>query len=107
MSEGSEANTATMPNPVGEQKAIANPACESKALEIIDKTGGIKTSRDFKNVMAALMEDLMRQSVEPRIGNAVCNAGGKLLKIIELEIKYGRLGTADGPPPEKTILLTS
>jgi hypothetical protein len=35
------------------------------------------------------MSDLISGAVTPDIGNATCNAGGKLLKVMELQHKYG------------------
>lgn len=35
------------------------------------------------------MSNLLDGSVSPVVANAVCNAGGKLLKAVELEHKYG------------------
>lgn len=34
------------------------------------------------------MADLLQNKVSPQIANAVCNAGGKLLKVVEMELKY-------------------
>lgn len=34
------------------------------------------------------MTDVIRGSVSPEVTNAACNAGGKLLKMVELEYKY-------------------
>jgi hypothetical protein len=39
--------------------------------------------------MSNLMSDLLAERVAPRVGTAVCNAGGKLLKVVELQFKYG------------------
>jgi len=39
--------------------------------------------------MSNLMSDLLAERVTPRVGTAVCNAGGKLLKVTELQFKYG------------------
>ena len=39
--------------------------------------------------MSNLMSDLLAERVTPRVGTAVCNAGGKLLKVVELQFKYG------------------
>ena len=39
--------------------------------------------------MSALMADLIEGRVTPAIGNATCNAAGKLLKVVELNMKYG------------------
>ena len=55
---------------------------------------GIKTSKDFADLMSGLMSDLISGKVTPNVGNATCNAGGKLLKVIEMEYKYGTDGTA-------------
>jgi hypothetical protein len=50
-------------------------------------------------MMSALMTDLIVGAVTPQIGNAVCNAGGKLLKVVELQIKYGKQGNPQGTTP--------
>src|SRR5262245_13707851 len=57
-------------------------------------THSIKTGRDFADLMSSLMSDLLGQKISPEISNAVCNAGGKLLKIAELQFKYGRPDSA-------------
>lgn len=54
--------------------------------------------------MSALMSDLIDGSVTPSVGNAVCNAGGKLLKIVELQYKYGK--PHPRLPDQKTLELT-
>jgi len=64
-------------------------------------TQGIKTGHDFANLMSALMSDLIDGRVAPNVGNATCNAGGKLLKVVEMQFKYG----TDGPGQRKTLVL--
>lgn len=54
--------------------------------------GGIKDDRDFAAAMSTMMGDLIEGSVTPAVGNAVCKAGGNLLKVIELKYKYGSNG---------------
>lgn len=49
---------------------------------------GVKDGKDFANMMSALMSDVLDGTVTPDIANAACNAGGKLLKIVEMEFKY-------------------
>lgn len=51
---------------------------------------GIRTADDFKSLMSAQMSDLIEGRIDPRVGNAVCNTGGKLLKVVEMQFKYGR-----------------
>lgn len=50
---------------------------------------GVRTGEDFANLMSALMSDVITGRVTPDIANATCNAGGKLLKIVEMQYKYG------------------
>lgn len=65
----------------------------------------IRTSHDLKNFTAALISDLVAGRITPNIGNATCNATGKLLKTVELEYKYG----TDGPDTglQRALLLTA
>ena len=39
--------------------------------------------------MSALMSDLIEGNVKETVGNAACNAAGKLLKVVEMQMKYG------------------
>lgn len=50
--------------------------------------GGINSSGDFRNFMSAIMTDVIQGALSPDVTNAACNAGGKLLKMVELEYKY-------------------
>lgn len=49
----------------------------------------IRTAFDFAAVMSALISDIIEERVDSDTANAICNAGGKLLKVIELQQKYG------------------
>lgn len=53
--------------------------------------------------MSALMSDVVSGAVAPQVGNAACNAGGKLLKVVELQYKYGT--NTKEPGGGKTLLL--
>jgi hypothetical protein len=44
--------------------------------------------------MSSLMTDIIQGSITPAVGNATCNAGGKLLKVVEMQYRYG--STASG-----------
>lgn len=57
---------------------------------------GVHTGRDFANLMSALMSDIIEGRVTPSVGNATCNAGGKLLKVVEMQYKYGTDGPGTG-----------
>jgi hypothetical protein len=47
-------------------------------------------------MMSALMSDVIEGNVTPQVSNAAVNAGGKLLKVVEMQLKYGT--TIDGSP---------
>lgn len=49
------------------------------------------------------MSDIIAARVTPAVGNAVCNAGGKLLKVVELQLRYG---SAKEPNGERVLHLT-
>lgn len=53
--------------------------------------------------MSSLMSDLIEGTVAPNVGNATCNAGGKLLRIVELQYKYG---TTNSDGKSKTLTLS-
>lgn len=72
---------------------------DTKTLQF--SQNGIKTSVDFANLMSALMTDLLTGRVSPQVGNAVCNAGGKLLKIVEMQARYG---TPEGQQSKEKVL---
>lgn len=40
-------------------------------------------------MMSAMMSDIIEGTLNPQTANAAINAGGKLLKIVEMEFKYG------------------
>lgn len=56
---------------------------------------GIKTGEDFANLMSAMMSDIIAGTMPPSVANAACNAGGKLLKVVEMQYKFA--------PPTKLV----
>jgi hypothetical protein len=56
-----------------------------RSLEIAER--GVSSSAEFRNLMSAVMTDTLRGSLAPDVTNAVCNAAGKLLKMVEIEYK--------------------
>jgi hypothetical protein len=64
-----------------------------RAIALADK--GINTGADFASVMSALLSDTIAGRVDPQVSNAACNISGKLLKVVELQHKYGK-GTVGG-----------
>lgn len=85
----------------------AERAKKSKNDELVPRSRslgakGIHTSRDFTNLMGAIMSDVLDGSLKPEMANAVVNAGGKMLKCVEMSIKHGTK-TGDN---EKVLMLT-
>lgn len=74
--------------------AERRPPVTPKSLAIAER--GINTAQQFAALMSALMTDLLNGTVTPGIGNATCNAGGKLLKMVELNQKYGQAQVESG-----------
>jgi hypothetical protein len=66
-----------------------NPRCN----RIIEQ--GIHTAQDFAGAMSAMMSDIVAGRIDPMVANAVCNAGGKLLKAVEMQYKYGVKGSGE------------
>ena len=62
----------------------------------------IRTAADFATLMSALMGDIISGRVTPAVGNAACNAGGKLLKVVEMQYKFG---TQSGNQGQRTLNL--
>jgi hypothetical protein len=54
-------------------------------------------------MMSFLMSDLARGRISPGVGNAIVNAGGKLLKMVDMQHKYGHPKGDVGP---KVLQLT-
>lgn len=81
MSETGEANTTTNPATLDLVKE------EPRSLVLAER--GVKTGADFANMMSALMSDIIAERISPVTANAACNAGGKLLKVVEMQYKYG------------------
>lgn len=60
-------------------------------------SGGVNTGGQFATLMSALMSDLIEGRITPSVGNAVCNAGGKLLKVVEMQQRWGTQKSEGGP----------
>lgn len=70
-------------------KSVSVVAEKSLSTSVALAGKGIQTIGDFAGVMGALVTDVLVGSVEPRVANAAINAGGKMMKAVELQLKYG------------------
>ena len=66
------------------QGSQATPTCAAIA------DGGINTAADFLKMMTALMADTVTGRVQPQRANATCNVAGKIIRMVEMQQKYGR-----------------
>ena len=76
----------------GKKSAVAEPSQRRtpRCLEISER--GIVTANDFTAFMSAMMSDVVEGIIPPSIANASVNAGGKMLKCAEMQMKYGAAG---------------
>jgi hypothetical protein len=84
-------------------EAITGTSTTNQPRSLAIAEAGIQTGNDFARCMSSLMSDIIASRVTPQVGNAVCNAGGKLLKVVELQLRYG---SAKEPNGERTLHLT-
>lgn len=83
------------------KKGTGRDKTAPKAIALAEK--GIHTGAQFASVMSALLTDTIAGRIDPQVSNAVCNISGKLLKVVELQYKYGK--TIDGQT-ERLLQLT-
>lgn len=82
----------------GPPDADKHPAPATRSGPIA--AAGVQTGEDFANLMSALMCDVIDGSISPNVANATVNAGGKLLKVVEMQYRYG------SPKESKPMTLT-
>lgn len=79
---------------------------ESEARSLQYAKAGVRNSEDFANMMSAMMSDIIEGKLNPQTANAAINAGGKLLKVVEMEHKYGGQSST-GKPVTPSLRLAS
>lgn len=83
------------------KKTVVSPEKSGSDSLVLSKKG-LRTSQDFAALFATLMTDLLSSKVTPTVGSVVCNAGGKLLKVVELQQRYGKFS----PEGLKVLMLS-
>ncbi len=63
-------------------------AATSRSLAIA--RGGLRTGFDTINMLTATITDVLEENVSTNQANVVVNAIGKVLKVVELQFKYGK-----------------
>lgn len=89
----------------GKNKTQSGAAGNTRPQSLAIAKSGIKTGTDFANLMSTLMSDLISGRITPQTGNAVCNAGGKLLKIVEMKHKYGKTSSEQQQQPDLMLAM--
>lgn len=70
-------------------KDEASPALAQTPRSFAIGAAGVQTGEDFAQFMSALMSDVIEGRISTDVANAACNAGGKLLKVVEMQYRYG------------------
>lgn len=86
---------------VSESDQELSAKSNARCLPIAAK--GIKSSGDVKSLMAAIIPDILEGTVNVQTAGAVCNAAGKLIKMVELELKYGGGDYPNTKPKERKV----
>lgn len=86
----------------GKENAATGKEAPVESLSVAAR--GIRTGHDFANLMSTVMSDLINGRMAPQVANAVCNAGGKLLKVVEMQNKYGK---KPSETQEKVLVLST
>lgn len=63
---------------------------------------GVSSGRDVAALLGALIADVMTDRVTPEKAAVVCNAVGKILRLVEMEYRWG---TKEDPDGRRTIRL--
>lgn len=66
---------------------------EPKSFLVAER--GVRTAKDLATLMSALMADVLAMRVTSEDAKAVCGGAQTLLKVVELQYKYGK-DTANG-----------
>jgi hypothetical protein len=80
---------ATSKRSVKGSEVVSEKQRKTPVRSIAASREGITTVGEFTGVMSAMITDLIDGRLAPNVANAVCNAGGKMLKAVELQSKYG------------------
>lgn len=79
-------------------RVVKAAECEKRgpAKSIAHFEKGVVTCGQLAKGMSLLMSDLLTERVATSIANAVCNAGGKMLKAVEMQQRYGKTHKGNG-----------
>lgn len=63
-------------------------ASSPRSIPIIAE-GDVKDAPHLAKVLSALISDALMNAIPPSQGNVVCKAAGLIIKVTEMQLKYG------------------
>ena len=85
-------------------RKITKGSSTKQPKSVILAKGEIRTTREYGQLMAALVSDVIQENISPTLVNAAVNAGRQMIKVAELNLKYGRK-VVNNDKPEKDACL--
>jgi len=82
------------------KNGAGQPRCRAIAA------AGVSTGAQFASLMSLLIGDIATGRIDPRTANAMCNAGGKLLKMVEMQHKYATSSRLSRKSVSRDLLLS-
>lgn len=70
--------------------AVPPPPEKQRARSLAIAQGGLRTGFDTINMLTATITDVLEESITTSQASVVVNAIGKVLKVVELQFKYGK-----------------
>jgi hypothetical protein len=83
------ARAAVTPPPAGSPPPEPPPKVKQTRSLLIARQG-LKTGFDTINMLTATITDVLEEEITTNQANVVVNAVGKVLKVVELQQKYGK-----------------
>jgi hypothetical protein len=83
---------------------VSKPPRISRSLTIAK--AGLRTGFDTINILTATITDVLEDEITTNQANVVVNAIGKVLKVVELQLKYGKPKNSDGHGGRGDLVLT-
>jgi hypothetical protein len=91
-------------------KKNGNGHANGKALPVASAASkiaraGVKSGDDFTRLMLAIISDLADGSMSPGVAGAMCRAGANVIKIVEMQHRYGSAARRGADKTEKALTL--
>jgi hypothetical protein len=71
-------------------KSVARQRRQIASLSANAIADGLGSSAQFARVMTGIIQDVLDGTIKAEVANAACNAAGKLLKMVDMQLQYSR-----------------